>query len=291
MKTRHVFFVVLMLGVGLSARTLSDTDVARKLARLLPWAEQITVSLYFADSSGQYVVPVSRRMSPGSDLARIVLADLLAGPGQNTGLVNSIPPRTELRSLSLTDGVARVDFSADFLTGKPELTKIAVVETLTTVPGVTSVALSVEGKPLGTAMKRMPLLYFASAKGLWALPTSATGPRAALAAYLSGPPAPNLIGLPSDVQVRAYQYEPSNGLLSLNLSYTSAVRTLALNDPDAMRRVLTGLIASLTEYPEVQAVQLDFEGHARLGLGQCSDLLRVPQPRPGLLNDERLLSR
>jgi hypothetical protein len=41
----------------------------------------------------------------------------------------------------------------------------------------------------------------------------------------------------------------------------------------------------------VQAVRIDFEGRTRLGLGQCSDLLRVPQPRPELLNDERLLGR
>jgi hypothetical protein len=41
----------------------------------------------------------------------------------------------------------------------------------------------------------------------------------------------------------------------------------------------------------VRKVQIDFEGQTRLGLGQCSDLLRIPQPRPQLLNDERLLGR
>jgi len=56
-----------------------------------------------------------------------------------------------------------------------------------------------------------------------------------------------------------------------------------------MRLLLLGLIASLTEFPSVGAVRLDFEGQSRLGLGQCSDLLRTPQKRPELLNDERLL--
>jgi hypothetical protein len=69
------------------------------------------------------------------------------------------------------------------------------------------------------------------------------------------------------------------------------VRTLALEQPDRMRLSLLGLIATLTEFPSVRAVRLDFEGQTRLGLGQCSDLLGAPQPRPALLNDERLLAR
>ena len=66
-------------------------------------------------------------------------------------------------------------------------------------------------------------------------------------------------------------------------------RELALDNPARMRTVLLGLIASLTEFPEVRAVRLDFGGHTRLGLGECSDLLGTPQPRPELLNDERFL--
>jgi hypothetical protein len=66
---------------------------------------------------------------------------------------------------------------------------------------------------------------------------------------------------------------------------------LALDKPERMRLVLLGLIATLTEFPVVRTVQIDFQGQTRLGLGQCSDLLRTPQPRPQLLNDERLLER
>ncbi len=55
--------------------------------------------------------------------------------------------------------------------------------------------------------------------------------------------------------------------------------------------VLLGLITSLTEFSPVRTVRLDFEGRTRLGLGQCGDLLRTPQPRPESLNDERLLER
>jgi hypothetical protein len=46
-----------------------------------------------------------------------------------------------------------------------------------------------------------------------------------------------------------------------------------------------------TEFPEIEGVWIDFEGHANLGLGQCAHLLRTLQLHPEVLNDERLLSR
>jgi spore germination protein GerM len=162
---------------------------------------------------------------------------------------------------------------------------------MTALPGVTSVSLSVEGKPFVESAGRAPLLYYASANGLLAVPVSATTPRAALTTYLSGPPDQALTGLPSDVRLLSYEHDPAGGSLSLNLSYSPSVRTLALEQPERMRMVLLGLITGLTEFSSVRTVRLDFQGQTRLGLGQCSDLLRTPQPRPELLNDERLLER
>jgi len=133
------------------------------------------------------------------------------------------------------------------------------------------------------------MLYYASANGLVALPTAASGPRAALDAFLAGPPDPDLVGIPSDARLLGYDFDAGRRLLSLRFAYTPSIRTLALERPDRMRFVLLGIIATLTAFPDVGAVQLDFGGQSRLGLGECSDLLRTPQPRPALLNDERLL--
>jgi hypothetical protein len=93
------------------------------------------------------------------------------------------------------------------------------------------------------------------------------------------------------VKLLSYEHDPQEGSLSLDFSYTPSVRALAIERPDRMRTLLLGLITSLTEFPGVRTVRLDFEGQTRLGLGQCSDLLRSWQPRPALLNDERLLER
>jgi spore germination protein GerM len=232
-------------------------------------------------------------MPVNTELPSVVLRALLSGPDVRSPLKSWIPSGTEIRSFSLSGGMAHVDLSGTFLEGnsRPDLAEAAVIETMTALPGVSSVALSVEGNAVVTSANRTPLLYYASANGLVAVPASISGPRAALEAYLLGQADPELTGFPADVRLLNYNYDQANHSLSVNFSYTSSIRTLALDKPERMRLVLLGLIATLTEFPEVRTVQLDFQGQTRLGLGQCSDLLRTPQARPQLLNDERLLER
>ena len=248
-------------------------------------------TLYFAD--GQFFFPVSRRMANNDDLPRAALQVLLAGPSIGSGLSNPVPHGVEIRSFKLVGDAAQVDLTEEILAehGDTQAAETAIVQTLTALPGVSSVALSVEGNPLAASAQRAPMLYYASANGLVAVPASVTNPRAALNEYLSGPPGQELTGLPSDVRLLTYAYDPADELLSLNFSYTPSLRALALDKPERMRTVLLGLISGLTEFPQVRAVRLDFEGHTRLGLGQCSDLLLTPQSHPDLLNDERLLGR
>ena len=287
----RILLLTLLLGAGFWLRSLPPTKVGPGLAAWWPWGTTTTATLYFAD--GRFFFPVSRRMPANEDLPRAVLQALLAGPRTGSGLTSPLPRGVEIRSFKLAGGVAQVDLSAAFLAehGDTQAAETAIVETMTALPGVTSVALSVEGKSLAESAKRVPLLYYASANGLVAVPASVTTPRAALMAYLSDPPDPEFTRLPPDVRLLMYEYDPDEGLLALNFTYTPSVHVLALDKPERMRLLLLGMIAGLTEFPQVRAVQLDFEGHSRLGLGQCSDLLRAPQPRPALLNDERLLER
>jgi len=289
MKTRAVLGLVILLGAGFGARNLPQ-NVSSGLAAWWPWTTT-TVTLYFSD--GRFIVPVSRRMTRNVDLPRAALRALLAGPAPRTGVKNPVPEGVEIRSVEVRAGVAHVDLSSAFpgTSSRARDAETAVIETMTALPGVTSVSLSVEGKPSVDAASRVPLLYYASANGIVAVPVSASTPRAALTTYLSGLRDPAITGLPSDVRLLRYEHDPSDGSLSLNFSYTPSVRTLALEHPERMRLALLGVIASVTEFASVRTVRLDFEGQTRLGLGQCSDLLRTPQPRPELLNDERLLQR
>jgi spore germination protein GerM len=289
MKTRTILGVALLIGAGFGVRNLPPT-VSLGLAELWPWATT-TVTLYFPD--GRVIVPVSRRMRRNVDLPRATLQALLDGPAAGSGLKSPIPRGVEIRSFELKEDVAHIDLSPALLeeSSQTRAAEIAIVETMTALPGVTSVSLSVDGQSRVASAARVPLVYYASANGLVAVPVSAITPRAAVAMYLSEPPAPGLTRLPPDVRLLGYEHDTGDGVLSLDFSYTASVRTLALEQPDRMRLLLVGLIATFTEFPSVRAVRLDFEGQPRLGLGQCSDLLGTAQPRPALLNDERLLAR
>ena len=287
----QVMGLALLFGTGWWLRTLPSTTISSALGGWRPWTKSSMVTLYFAD--GEFLFPVSRRMPANDSLHRAALQALIDGPAARTGLQHSIPSGVQIRMIKLADGVARIDLSAPFLREDADVSmaKTAVVATMTALPGVTSVMLSVEGNPLAESAQRVPLLYYASASGLVAVPASAKDPRSALTAYLSSPADPELAAFPPDARLLNYRYDPADRFLSLNFTYSPSVRTLALDKPQRMRLLLLGLITTLTEFPEVQAVRLDFQGQTRLGLGQCSDLLRTPQPRPQLLNDERLLGR
>lgn len=285
----QIFVLLALLAAGFWLRSLSLRDAPFRFAAW-PWIRTATATLYFSD--GKFLFPVSRPMRLNKDLPSAALHALLAGPDARSSLKSWIPSGTEIRTFSVSGGMTHIDLSGTFLEGSnPELAKAALIDTMTALPDVRSVALSVEGKPVAASTNRRPLLYYASANGLVAVPVSVSGARTAIDAYLSGPSDAELTGFPSDVRLLGYEYAEANRSLSLNFTYTPSIRTLALDKPERMRIVLLGLIATLTEFPDVRTVQLDFQGQTRLGLGQCSDLLRTPQPRPQLLNDERLLDR
>ena len=290
--TRGVL-IALILGAGFWLRTLQPLH----LMAAWPWTGTTVVTLYFLDGGSDrtrptdppYLFPLSRHMPAGAELSRAAVEALLAGPPAGSRLRNALPPGITLRSIDVSNGIARVDLSGppERLRDSPGSTT-ALVATLTGLPGVSSAALSIDGAPIDTPV-RMALLYYPSADGLVATPTPASGPRATLEAFLAGPANPALTGMPPDARLVDYAFDADSGQASLAFAYTPSVRTLALERPDRMRFLLLGLIATLTGYPEVRSVRLDFGGQSRLGLGECSDLLRTPQPRPALLNDERLL--
>lgn len=253
--------VAAAVAVGLLARALPGTaGSSGGLTWWLPWGAAPTVTLYYPYASGRYLVPVS-----------VAVRGDLADPATVANALASEPPAGLDLEGARTDAALTREARAQTIAAWPEE---AAVEGLVTGAGVAS-----------------PLLFFVAGELVVAVPSAASTPREALAAYLGGPAEAGLVGLPADVEVLGYEHDGRNGLLRVNLSYSPAVRALATEEPETMRRVLLGLIATLTAYPEVQAVMLDFEGRARLGVGQCAELLRTPQRRPDVLNDARLLAQ
>ena len=282
----RAFALAVLFGAGLWLRTFQPLNLAAAVP--WPWSSTAVVTLYFAD--GPFLFPVSRRMALEPELPHKAVEALLAGPPPGNRLKNPLPPGVALRSLRVDGSVAYVDLSGPMETIRSTPAGLtALVATITRLPGLSSAVVTVDGAPLVSPSTRPPLVYYSSPHGLVASPVAATGPRAALDTFLAGAPAPELTSLPSDARLIAYEFSAADGVLSLRFAYTPSVRTLAIQRPDRMRFLLLGLIATLTDFREVRAVHLDFGGQSRLGLGACSDLLRTPQPRPALLNDERLL--
>ena len=105
--------------------------------------------VYF--TRGEFFATV-RRDAAGRDGLRVALRALAAGPTpaeRRRGLRTSIPRGTRFLGVDVEDGVAVVNFSRRFASGRPASirTRLAqVVFTATAVPDVTSVRIALEGR-------------------------------------------------------------------------------------------------------------------------------------------------
>src|SRR5262249_24802720 len=143
----RILLLVSVLGAGLWLRTVQNRTIIGEPG-WRPWSTVSVVNLYFSD--GQFLFPVSRRMLTNNDLPQAVLQGLVAGPRLASGLKNLIPPGVQVRSFRLSDSVAHIEVSAvPEDPGAKHAAETAIVETMTALPGVSSVELSVQGKPIG----------------------------------------------------------------------------------------------------------------------------------------------
>lgn len=107
------------------------------------------------------VHPVERRVPPGvrlagpaREFARAAVEELLAGPTpeeREAGYLTSLPERATLRSVRVTDGVARADFGAGLQEGVAGSCRVLAIrsqieQTLLGIPGVRRAVISVEGR-------------------------------------------------------------------------------------------------------------------------------------------------
>ena len=113
------------------------------------------LSVYFSDARAERLVPVTRYLHPDSGLARGAMLALLAGPGaadETRGLTSAVPPGSRLLGITVRDSSATVDLARVFESGggatAVRMRLAQLVYTLTRVPGVRSVRLWLEGRPV-----------------------------------------------------------------------------------------------------------------------------------------------
>ena len=276
--------VVAILLVGMLARFALPAGVDGVL-KTLPWLSPPTVTLYYPTADGDHLVPVTRVVDREAGVEDAI-TELLRGPLDRTWLTPAVegdPPvvSREGATVVVTYGPASNPAAEELRAVELTLLALPTVSDVRFVGALTEDALA---EP-----RAGPQLFYAAGPYVIPVPAPAgsTGLKEVLADYLRGEGhGVALMGLPGDVMLREIRLDAERNLLTVELSYTESLRELALNNEILTRRILEGLIATLTQFESVDAVLLNFDGRTRLGLGGCRDLLRAPQIAPTSLNDE-----
>lgn len=108
------------------------------------------VQLYFPSASGRMLVPVTRTVFSPADLPTAIL-ELAKGPRSDSGLENALPGDCGVRSVSVKNGVATIDFTSEFAqiaqrSDGGHQAMQAILFTAGKFPGVKQVKVTVEGK-------------------------------------------------------------------------------------------------------------------------------------------------
>lgn len=117
-------------------------------------ADPMAISLYFADSTGKYLIKEERMLPKTVSLARETVTQWLKGPAvvKGTSAQAPVSTATVLLGIAIKDNVAIVDLSKEFLKPNskvsPEVALYGLVNTLTQFSTIKQVQIRIEGKPL-----------------------------------------------------------------------------------------------------------------------------------------------
>lgn len=143
-----VLFCISLLTFSLAGCGLSNSKEGDKKA---PVDDKIKVILYFSGSEGDILIPEEREVvKNGEPVEKIIVRELIKGPSQQ-GLFKTIPEETKLLSLTVSDGVANVNFSKEIQTkhwggsAGESMTLFSVANSLDLVEGINKVQFLVEG--------------------------------------------------------------------------------------------------------------------------------------------------
>ena len=124
--------------------------------------QHATLDLYFANPSGDGLVLETQKVYYNSNvsLEKLVIEHLLAGP-QTSDAVASIPAETALVNVSVADRICYVSLDDGFRTQnynvQEEIVIYSLVDSLTALPHIDKVQISVNGDTSGVYRESMPL--------------------------------------------------------------------------------------------------------------------------------------
>lgn len=116
---------------------------------------ETSLTLYFSNLKGTELVKETRDVhySTNISMEKLVLEQLIEGP-KKTGAIGTVPSGTKLISVSTVEGVCYVNLSDSFKNQNATVTEdvllYSIVNTLTEIPGITKVQLSINGDTKGS---------------------------------------------------------------------------------------------------------------------------------------------
>jgi germination protein M len=115
---------------------------------------EIAINVYYLDSMGEYLVGEARIVSSENKYVD-ALYELMKLP-IDSSLYRLVPDSTKINSIVVEDGLAKVDFSKEFIEDRitsdteDNLLIYSIVNTLTEFPEVNSVSFYIDGEKLDT---------------------------------------------------------------------------------------------------------------------------------------------
>ncbi|KGP74967.1 spore gernimation protein [Desulfosporosinus sp. Tol-M] len=182
-------------------------------------AETKTVVLYFADSTGKYLVKEQRILPKTVSLARETVTQWLKGPAETgTTVQASVPTTTVLLDIAIKENVVVVDLSKEFLQPNakvsPEVALYGLVNTLTQFATIKQVQIRIEGKPLtkyATIDATMLSNKASLVKGSTATTTTPIVPSSSTGSGVTAPDNTSNVVLPdSPSSINLFNYPPSS---------------------------------------------------------------------------------
>ncbi len=154
----------LVIGDTLVVGPQRGTDFVDIIGNGLSAYTRTEVTLYFSDETGTKLVPRKRIMtySNASSLESQLMSSLIAGPdAEDDGAFRTLPVSVRCLSVSTVSGVCYVNLSDTMLseaTGvSPDVCIYSIVDSLTEIPGISSVQISINGSSNLIFMDRIDL--------------------------------------------------------------------------------------------------------------------------------------
>ena len=126
--------------------------------------EQAELKLYFANASGKGLTEVKRSVVYSSNISldKLIVDELIKGPGENENGYKTINPNTKVISTTVTDGICYVNLDSSFVMQSdsavsPNVTIYSIVNSLVELTNINKVAISVDGDSSIIYREVMPL--------------------------------------------------------------------------------------------------------------------------------------